>query len=160
MSNPHPTSHIYSPPFQLTDGQAKPFAANNGLSYMYLDRNGDSGTTAATEDALQQISEGMGQIIIDMIEDSPPGPIETRWGIGFRDYGECLQYIIDQGITAPEGGLVVPLRYTVSELPSYTIVPSNAFWHDPKNTKQIEAMRKEQSDTARRALYFLSLIHI
>ena len=52
----------------------------------------------------------------------------------------------------------MPLRYTVSELPSYTIVPSNAFWHDPKNTKQIEAMRKEQSDTARRALYFPQIL--
>ena len=159
MSIPQrPASNVYTPPFQLTNGQAEPFAANNGLSYMYLDQNGDAGTTAATEDALQQISEGVGQIIIDMIENSPPGPIETQWGIGFRDYGECLQYIVDQGITAPEGGLVVPLRYTVSELPSYTIVPSNAFWRDPKNTKQIEAIRKEQFDTTRRALYFPQIL--
>ena len=74
MSIPQrPASNVYTPPFQLTNGQAEPFAANNGLSYMYLDQNGDAGTTAATEDALQQISEGVGQIIIDMIENSPPG---------------------------------------------------------------------------------------
>ena len=53
-----------------------------------------------------------------MIENAPPGPIETNWGPGFRTYEECLGYIRETGIEAPEGGVALPLRYTVSELPT------------------------------------------
>ena len=34
-------SKAYVPPFQLTEGQPPPFAANGGWSYMSFDRNGD-----------------------------------------------------------------------------------------------------------------------
>ena len=46
----------YIPPFELTEGQPAPFAANGGLSYMSFDQDGDAGTAAATEAALQQLS--------------------------------------------------------------------------------------------------------
>ena len=74
----------YVPPFQLTQGQPPPIAANGGLSYMSLDRDGDAGTSAATKDALELIAAGEGQAVIDMIDKAPPGPIATKWGAGFR----------------------------------------------------------------------------
>ena len=73
-------SSAYVPPLQLTVGQPPPIAANGGLSYMSFDRDGDAGTAAAMEAALRQVAEGEGQAVIDMIENAPPGPIETRWG--------------------------------------------------------------------------------
>src|SRR5436189_1687311 len=83
-------SSAYVPPFQLTKGQPPPIAANGGLSYMSLDRDGDAGTTAATEAALRLIATGEGQAVTDMLEKGPAGPIETKWGIGFRSFAECL----------------------------------------------------------------------
>src|SRR6266849_7719081 len=102
-------SSAYVPPLQRTQGQPPPIAANGGLSYMSFDRDGDAGTTAALEDALTQIAGGEGQRVIDMIDKAPPGPIETRWGVGFRDYDQCMDYIRAKGIKAPEGGLTLPL---------------------------------------------------
>src|SRR3954447_24881350 len=86
-------SSAYVPPLQRTEGQPPPIAANGGLSYMSFDRNGDAGTAAALEDALTEIAEGEGQRVIDMIEKAPPGPIKTQWGLAFRDYEECVDYI-------------------------------------------------------------------
>ncbi|MCH7744120.1 MAG: hypothetical protein IIB71_15855, partial [Proteobacteria bacterium] len=86
-------SSVYVPPLQLTEGQPPPIAANGGLSYMSFDRDGDAGTAAATEAALIQIAEGEGQAVIDMLDNAPPGPIETKWGVGFRRYSECLEHI-------------------------------------------------------------------
>src|ERR1700680_1438211 len=83
----------YVPPLQRTEGQPPPIAANDGLSYMSFDRDGDAGTAAALEDALAEIAEGEGRRVIDMIDKAPPGPIKTRWGLGFRDYDECAEYI-------------------------------------------------------------------
>src|SRR5271169_2841098 len=83
----------YVPSLQRTEGQPPPIAANGGLSYMSFDRDGDAGTAAALEDALAEIADGEGQRVIDMIDKAPPGPIKTRWGIGFRDYDECVEYI-------------------------------------------------------------------
>ena len=147
-------SSAYVPPFQLTEGQPPPFAANGGLSYMSLDQDGDAGTAAATEAALIQIAEGEGQTVISMLDNAPPGPIETKWGIGFRNYSECLEYIQTNNIEAPEGGLALPLRYTIHEQPSYSIVSSNALWRDPANESDAKALRKEERDQGRRCLYF------
>src|SRR4051795_4211499 len=120
-------SSAYVPPLQRTEGQPPPIAANGGLSYMSFDRDGDAGTAAALEDALTQIAEGEGQRVIDMIDNAPPGPIKTRWGLGFRDYDECLKYIRQSNsIKAPPGGVALPLSYTVYERPTYSVVPSNA----------------------------------
>ena len=96
---------VYVPPLQLTEGQPPPFAANRGLSYMSFDQDGDAGTAAATEAAFIQIAEGAGQAVIDRLDNAPPGPIETKWGVGFRDYSECLEHIRSSNIEAPEGGL-------------------------------------------------------
>ncbi len=38
-----------------------------------------------------------------MLDKAPPGPIETKWGIGFRSYSECQEYIRANNIEAPEG---------------------------------------------------------
>ena len=147
-------SSAYVPAFQLTEGQPLPFAANGGLSYMSFDQDGDAGTAAATGAALAQIADGEGQAVIDMIENAPPGPIETRWGLGFRRYEECLEYIRENNIEAPEGGLALPLRYTVHEQPSYSIVSSNALWRDSAREAEAKALRKEERDTGQRCLYF------
>src|SRR5688572_26576828 len=79
-------SSAYVPPLQLTKGQPPPIAANGGLSYMAFDRDGDAGTAAALEAALRQIAAGEEQAVTDMINNAPPGPIETKWGVGFRSY--------------------------------------------------------------------------
>jgi hypothetical protein len=148
------TTSAYVPPLQLTQGQPAPIAANGGLSYMSFDRDGDAGTAAAMETALTQIAEGVGQAATDMIDNAPPGPIETRWGIGFRDYAECVDYIRANNIEAPEGGLALPLPYTIREQPSYSIVPSNALWRDPARKADAKAVRKEEVDNKRRVLFF------
>jgi len=147
-------SSAYVPPFQLTEGQPPPFAANGGLSYMSFDQDGDAGTAAAMEAALNQIAEGKGQAIIHMLDNAPPGPIETKRGIGFRGYSECLEYIRANNIESPEGGLALPLRYTVHEQPSYSIVSSNALWQDSAREEDAKALRKEERDQGRRCLYF------
>jgi hypothetical protein len=86
-------STAYVPPLQRTEGQPPPIAAHGGLSYMSFDRDGDAGTAAALQDALAEIAEGEGQRVTDMIDKGPPGPIKTKWGLGFRDHDECVKYI-------------------------------------------------------------------
>jgi len=147
-------SSVFVPSLQLTAGQAPPIAANGGLSYMSFDQNGDAGTTAATEAALVQIAAGEGQAVIDMLDNAPSGPIETKWGLGFRSYSECLDHIRANNIEAPEGGLALPLRYTIHEQPSYTIVASNALWRDPAREAEANALRQDEQDNPRRYLYF------
>ncbi len=147
-------SSAYVPPLQLTEGQSPPIAANGGLSYMSFDQEGDAGTGAAMEATLKQIAEGKGQAVIDKLDNAPPGAIKTKWGVGFREYSECLEYIKANNIEAPEGGLALPLRYTVHEQPSYSIVPSNALWRDPARAADAKAVRKDEQDNARRCLYF------
>src|SRR5712671_2204570 len=147
-------SPAYVPSLQRTQGQPPPIAANGGLSYMSFDRDGDAGTAAAMEAALRQIAEGEEQAVIDMINTAPPGPIETKWGVGFRSYAECLAYIRANNIKAPAGGVALPLPYTVLEQPSYSIVPSNALWRDPTRAAEAKMLRKETQNIGRGCLYF------
>ena len=147
-------SSAYVPPLQLTEGQDPPVAANGGLSYMSFDRDGDGGTAAAMEAALTQIAKGEGQAVIDLLENAPPGPVVTKWGVGFREYDECLAHIRANNIEAPEGGLALPLRYTISEHPSYSIVSSNAIWGDPTREVDAKALRMAEEDNSRKYLYF------
>ncbi len=144
----------FVPKLELTSGQPSPIADNGGLSYMSFDRDGDAGTAAATEAALAQIATGEGRAITDMLEQAPPGPIETKWGVGFRRYSECLEYIRANNIEAPEGGLAIPLPYTIHEQPSYSIVSSNALWTDPDRKEDAKALRQDEIDTAKRRLFF------
>ena len=147
-------SSAYVPSLQLTEGQPTPIAANGGLSYMSFDQDGDAGTAAAMEATFKQIAEGKGQAIIDMLDNAPRGPIETKWGVGFREYSECLEYIRSKDIEAPEGGLALPLRYTIHDHPSYSIVSSNGLWRDPALEAEAKAVRKDEQDNAQRSLYF------
>ncbi len=130
----------YVPPFELTTGQQPPIAANDGLSYMSFDKQGDAGTAKAIDDALALIAEGTGRRVNDLIENAPPGPIETKWGLGFRRYAECLDHIRENNITAPEGGIAIPLRYSIHEAPSYSVVTSNALWRDPSRSQDADAL--------------------
>ena len=147
-------SSVYVPSLQLTAGQPPPIAANGGLSYMSFDQDGDAGTSAATEAALTQIASGEGQAVTDMLDNAPPGPVQTQWGVGFRDYAQCLEHIRANNIEAPEGGLALPLRYVIHEQPSYSIVSSNALWRDPARTAEANALRKDEEDGRQRCLYF------
>ncbi len=152
--NSNTESSAYVPALQLTEGQPPPIAANGGLSYMSFDRDGDAGTAAALEDALAQIAEGEGQRVVDRIEKAPPGPIDTEWGIGFRDYGECLDYIRENDIEAPEGGLALPLPYTVYERSTYSVVTSNAVWRDPAREAEANVLGVAEENNRRRSLFF------
>src|SRR5260370_4248675 len=139
-------SSAYVPPLQRTEGQPPPIAAHGGLSYMSFDREGDAGTAVALEDALAEIAEGEGQRVIDMVAKAPPGPIKTKWGLGFRDYDECLNYIRQSNsIKAPAGGAALPLPYTVYERPTYSVVPSNAVWRDPERARIAATLRETQN---------------
>ncbi|HVN91429.1 MAG TPA: CmcJ/NvfI family oxidoreductase [Candidatus Binataceae bacterium] len=147
-------SSVYIPPFELTKGQGSPIAANGGLSYMSRDRNGDAGTAAALEDALRLIAEGKGRALVEQLDKAPPGPIQTKWGVGFRTLEECLEYIHAQKMVAPEGGVVLPMRYTVDEQPSYSIVSSNALWKDPSRESEQKLLREDERQIGRRGLFF------
>ena len=144
----------FVPPLELTAGQAPPIAANNGLSYMALDQDGDAGTTAAIKDALDQIKAGEGQKLLDKLDSAPPGPIETKWGPGFRRYEECVEYIRANNFEVPEGGVALPLRYTIDERPVYSVVSSNALWGDEARKDDAAALRQEDKDIENRRLYF------
>lgn len=145
----------YVPPLERTKGQPAPVAAHGGLSYMALDKDGDAGTEAALQDALDLIEEGEGHRVAEMIANAPPGhPIETKWGTGFRSYDDCLAHIRAQGIEAPEGGLALPLPYTVYERPTYSVVPSNAIWRDPARADLAKLLRRNEEENLRRDLYF------
>ena len=148
------TQKPFVPSLQRTAGQSAPIAANNGKAYTSLDFNGDAGTAAAVADALAQIANGEGQEVTDLIENAAPGPIETKWGQGFRRYSECLDHITANGPKAPEGGLALPMRYTVMEVPSYSVVPSNAIWKDETRKEEAAKLAKDERDNARRSLYF------
>src|SRR5437773_9549250 len=138
-------SRAYVPPLQGTEAQAPPSAAHGGLSYMSFDREGDAGTAEALQDALAEIAEGEGQRVIEMIDKAPPGPIKTKWGLGFRDYDECLKYIRhSNSIQAPADGVSLPLPYTVYERSSYSIVPSNAVWRDPERADIAAILRQNE----------------
>ena len=148
------TKQPFVPVLQRTAGQPEPIAANQGRAYTSLDVNGDAGTTAAVADALAQIASGEGQQVTDLIEHAAPGPIETKWGLGFRRYAECLEHIEVNGPQPPVGGLALPMRYTVMEVPSYSVVPSNAIWHDETRAADAAKLAKDERDNARRSLYF------
>ena len=151
-------SSVYVPPLQLTEGQPPPIAANGGLSYMSFDRDGDAGTGAAIEAALDQIAEGHAKAFIDWIESTPQGPIETKWGLGFREYEDCLDYILANKIEAPEGGLALPLRYTVYERPAYSIVSSNSLWQDPAREAEAKLLGEAEEYNRNRSLYFPQVV--
>src|SRR5258705_12867313 len=149
------TSSAYVPTLQRTEGQPPPIAAHGGLSYMSFDRDGDAGTAAAIQDAVAEMAEGGAQRVIDMIDKAPPGPIKTKWGLGFRDYDECLKYIRESNsIKAPAGGVALPLPYTVYERPTYSVVPSNAVWRDPQRADIAAILRQNERGNRRRDLYF------
>src|SRR4030095_12254148 len=148
-------SSAYVPPLQRTEGQPPPIAAHGGLSYMSFDRGGDAGTAVAIQDALAEIAEGEGRRVSETRDKAPPAPIETKWGLAFRDYDECLKYIRQSNsIKAPEGGVALPLPYTVYERPSYSVVPSNAIWRDPARADIAAVLRKNEENNRRRDLYF------
>jgi len=144
----------YVPPLQRTEGQPAPIASNGGLSYMSFDRDGDAGTAAAIEDALALVAEGEGQRVIDMLDAAPPGPIETKWGPGFRTYEDCLDHIRATNIEAPEGGIAVPLAYTVYERPTYSVVRSNALWRDPAQAERAALLQQAEQNNKRYNLFF------
>src|SRR5580765_2470949 len=147
-------SSAYVPPLQRTEGQPPPIAAHGGLSYTSFDRDGDAGTAAAIEDALAEIAGGEAQRVTEMIAKAPPGPIKTKWGLGFRDYDECVKYIRESNsIKAPPGGVALPLPYTVYERPTYSVVPSNVIWRDPERADIAAILRTTERGKQRRALY-------
>jgi len=54
----------------------------------------------------------------------------------------------------PEGGLALPMPYTVYERPTYSVVPSNSVWRDPARAETALILRKNEADNRRRDLWF------
>src|SRR5437764_12136162 len=155
VADPHAGTVALVPQLERPAGQPEPIAEHGGLSYMAFARDGDAGTAKALEDALAEIAEGEGQRVADMIANAPPGPIKTKWGLGFRDCDECVNYIRQSNsIKAPPGGVALPLPYTVYERPSYSVVPSNAIWRDPARAEAAVILRTNERGNRRRDLYF------
>ena len=148
------TPSVYVPTLELTEGQPPPIAANGGLSFMALEQDGDGGTTAAIEQALSLVAEGAGQRLVENISNAPPGPVTTKWGEGFRTYDECVAHIRSTNMKAPEGGVVMPLRYTVFDQPTYSLVSSHAAWRDPARGAELQALSEDQDNYGRQCLYF------
>ena len=148
------TNLAYVPPIQRTRGQPVPIAAHGGLSYMSFDKNGDAGTAVALEDALAEIASGAARRTVNTIVNSATDAIETKWGLGFRTYDACLAHIRAKGIAAPDGGVALPLPYTVHEGSSYSIVSSNAIWRDPSRADLVPLLRQREKDTGKCSLFF------
>ncbi|MGL1710505.1 hypothetical protein ACSTJN_23435, partial [Vibrio parahaemolyticus] len=66
----------------------------------------------------------------------------------------CLAHIRAAGITAPEGGLALPLPYTIYERPTYSVVSSNSIWRDPARADIAALLRRNEEDNLKRDLYF------
>jgi len=144
----------YVPTLELTKGQAAPIAANGGLSFMALEQNGDGGTTAAIEQALSMVAKGAMQRLTESLSNAPPGSIATKWGEGFRTYDECVAHIRSTNMKAPEGGVVLPLRYTVFDQSTYSLVSSHAAWRDPVRAAELQALNEDGDNYGRQCLYF------
>ena len=132
-------SSAYVPTLQRTTGQPPPIAANGGLSYMSFDRDGDGGTRKALEDALALIAEGEGQRVADMVHNAPPGaPIETKWGVGFRKYDDCMAHIRgNNAVKAPEGGFALhDLSYTVPNCVDHKTDRLKKFWLQDRSAER------------------------
>ena len=147
-------TYAYIPKPEYTKGQPAPIAANKGLSYMSFDSNGDGGSTAATLAALDQIRGKQNNRSELNAASRSDGGILTKWGIGFREYEECVEYINNAQFDVPEGGVALPLRYSINEQPSYSIVPSNVLWRDPDRALDAETLRQEEERNKSLALYF------
>ena len=154
IESPATRARPYVPPLQRTEGQPAPIAAHGGLSYMAFDQDGDAGTGKALQDWIAELETGEGRKAVEAIATAPPGPIQTRWGPAFRTYEECLAHIQASGLQAPEGGLALPLPYTVYERPTYSVVPSNAVWRDPARADTAALLRQGEKDNQKRDLYF------
>src|ERR1051326_5873463 len=109
----------------------------------------------AAKGGLGGIASGESRRLTETIDKAPPGPIKTKWGIAFRSYDECVEYIRQSNsIKAPPGGVALPLPYTVYERPSYSVVPSNAIWRDPARADVAMILRTTERGKQRRDLYF------
>merc|ERR1719440_1813918 len=51
-----------------------------------FDRDGDGGSQAALDWVLNLVAEGEGRQVASEYTNAPPGPIQTKWGTGFRSY--------------------------------------------------------------------------
>ena len=146
-SNTHPDSaagqggpNAYVPPLERIARQPPPMAA--------------SPTWRSIRTAMQAPRPRReAQALAERLANAPPGLIETEWGPGFRGYDECLSHIRASSIGVAEGELAVPLRYSVHERQTYSIVSSHAVWRDPARAAEAEAFR-EGGDYGSRCLYF------
>ena len=106
----------------------------------------------------RSIASGDDRRTAELIASAPPGPIGTKWGVGFRSYAECLEYIQAKGITAPDGGLALPLPSTLDERPTYSVVSSHAVWRDPARADAADILRQSEKASRRRDLYFPQIL--
>jgi hypothetical protein len=57
-------------------------------------------------------------------------------------------------LKVPEGGVAIPLPYTIYERHTYSIVPSNAIWRDPARPEVAALLRQNELNNKRRDLWF------
>lgn len=139
-----------------TVGAPPPFALNGGARF----RGPDGGAAEASRSAAELRARGTAPNY-----SGQTGPIETRWGTGFRRYPDCLSYIESAGMNErlAEGELIVPLRYIAAEEPTFSHVPSNSVWkksHDPGVgvAPQMNSFMEESRFEGRKNLFFPTLL--
>ena len=86
---------------------------------MSFDRDGDAGTAEAIKDALAKIASGETSRAAEMIENAPPGPIETQWGPASAATPSAWSTSASERHQGPDGGVALPLPYTVDERSTY-----------------------------------------
>ena len=136
LSNPRAA---YLPPLS-TVGAPPPFALNGGQRF-------EQSVEGASE-ASRLCWELRGKT--EPVQYNVPGPIKTKFGVGFKSHGECLRHIEENvSMDLADGEIVVPLRYIASEEPTFSHVPSNSCWKDEPG-----GFRREAQMENRKNLYF------
>ena len=83
-----------------------------------------------------------------------PAPSKPSGVSGFVSTQSAWNNIRSNNIEAPEGGVVLPLRYTVLEQPTYAIVSANSMWQDPARVADAELLREDDESYGRQCLHF------
>ena len=155
VADPHDGTVAYVPPLERTAGQPEPIRSAwrpvlHGVRPRRRCRNRCGVRGRARGDRL-----GREPARYRDDRQGAAGPDQDQWGIAFRDYDECVNYIRQSNsIKAPPGGVALPLPYTVYERPSYSVVPSNAIWRDPARAETAMILRTNERGNRRQNLYF------
>ena len=141
---------VFVPSLQLTKGQPEPIAANGGLSYYSFDNAGDAGTGRHYKPPSTTLKPERAEVI-KLIEK---GPAQSRQN-GASVFGATTSaWLIsrNKALTPPKAGWLCRTVYHLRR-PTYSVVPSNAIWHDPA-PNDANRLREAEEQNRHLNLYF------